>query len=319
MKKILIYILFILTNIFINYHLSLAYYYEEPVLNGTMILKINNSDKITITLFSSTLNLSSSKIKWYVDNKELLAGVGEKTIRINNNNKPSQNILIDVESGGEKYNVKTNIYNNKISFVWENLTGYIPSWYNGRTLASEGSIIRVWSLINLYDNNKLLDKNNLYYEWSLSGTKILSGQNKDYVDIEIPKINLGRLDIKLKITDTNNKTFSEMYSIPIVPTELELYYVNNDGLIWNLKENSQISEKIWTLILEPFYANTNNSPKYSFDINNNYSVSNLPYKKITSPDNYNNSINISAAYTNSLKYIQNKIKSIKININTQNN
>ncbi|MCX8513743.1 MAG: hypothetical protein ORN26_01775 [Candidatus Pacebacteria bacterium] len=64
------------------------------------------------------------------------------------------------------------------------------------------------------------------------------------MDIEIPKINFGRLDIKLKVTDQNNNSFSESYTLSVVPTELELYSVNNDGLMQNLKENSQITNKI---------------------------------------------------------------------------
>ncbi|MCX8513744.1 MAG: hypothetical protein ORN26_01780 [Candidatus Pacebacteria bacterium] len=71
--------------------------------------------------------------------------------------------------------------------------------------------------------------------------------------------------------------------------------------------------------MEPFYANKSSGLQYSFNINNNPSTSIVPYKEIISPDNYNNSINISASYTNTLKYLQSKFKSIKINIkNTAN-
>ena len=317
MRRIIILILILLTI----WNISSAYYYSQNYLNGNLTLSIDKGDSVRMTLSSYLYTLKTAKIIWYLDDKEVEAGIGLTEISITKPIKPVSLISVGIGlNDGRSEIINSVLYNDAVSVVYENISGYKPYWYQGRTLASEGSTIRLWAISNMYnDDGKPVPSNQMYYEWRMNGLEIprKSGQGRNYIDIEVPLISLEELRGEVRVTNINNdQNISQEWSVPIAKTEVNLYAMKN-GIYKYLSDSKYVKDNDWTLYIEPFYFNKNINPlSYSVSISGKSEELSRPYKNIKINGSYLGSIDIFADVNNPVKILQSNSKSVKLNIDT---
>lgn len=316
-KKILLLIILIISWL----NISFAYYYEEQFLDGNLTLKVNKNDRIDLTLDSYLYNLKSADIVWYLDDKEIGKGVGMSHVTIDKTSKAVSTVGIGIRlNDGRSEIINTTILNDGISVVWENITGYKPSWYKGRTLTSLGSKVRVWSIVNMLGNDgNNTNPANVYYEWRLNGEELpgRSGVGMVYTDIELPFVVIdNKLRGEVRVTNIyTNQYLTKKWEIPVFSPELNLY-AYKDNTYKYLYNNIYINWTDWRLYIEPFFFNRPYNPLvYGLEIAGKYEKLTFPYKDIKLSGPGVNSFKINVDVNNPVKILQNDTKSININVN----
>ncbi len=238
--------------------------------------KPNQSVQITIESYS--LNLNSSKISWYVNNKLVQQGVGIKTISTQAGMLGSETkVRVQVDTGTEVFTKNITILPTSVSILWEAKT-YTPPFFKGKALFSHQSNILFTAIPRIVVNGKEVPKENLVYTWSKNGT-ILGDQN-GYGKYTLPitgSVISRPLSIDVEVNDPNTG-ITAFNTIDVQPVEPEIVMYATDplyGVEYNktIKETFSLAGKEVTLTAVPYFFSTidigSGNISYNWSINGN--------------------------------------------------
>lgn len=161
---------------------------KETGVNNNLIAEVNPlspgpGEQVTINLSSYGFDIETSYFSWSVNNRTELIGTGKKSFTFNLGPVGVQTkIDVYVQARGGQKASKTFIFDpTEIDLFWETKTSK-PAFYQGKTLASLGAIIKVVALPHLVNQSgQKLSSNNIIYNWKKNGVFMekLSGLGKN--------------------------------------------------------------------------------------------------------------------------------------------
>ena len=229
---------------------------------------------ISITLESYSFDVDTADITWEVRNKIVLEGEGRDvfTIRTGNVGEVIPITVTAKTASGDFIKQEINITPSSVSLLYEAPKSYVPTFYEGRSLPSEGGTIRVSALPQLSDNGVMLDPSRLAYSWYINDTifKKASGIGKQSINVRLDYLhdtNEIKVVARTPLGNIATKTIT-VYAHPVLP----LLY-NYDPILGSdftmLINKRYEAIKNFTLSLEPLYVSIGESkePTYTWYLN----------------------------------------------------
>lgn len=222
------------------------------------------SEMVTLTL-SGIPGLETSNIIWTANNRTIDSGIGKTTIEISAPNTGELGVInASVSSVNTQTSTSIILAPGSLDLIWESTDGYVPPFYKGKILPTQGSNIKFVAVPSSSTPN------NLTYTWS-KGTTILgslSGLNKNIISIK----NSDFSNSENISVSANNQSFSGAANASVLIQQPSLVlYEDIDGFI---NYNNAYIDEIYTnktsmsFKLEPyFFSKINNSLNgLNFDI-----------------------------------------------------
>lgn len=219
------------------------------------------NSRVVLTLESYSFNVDVANIVWTVSGKIFLSGRGEKKINLATGGVGSQiNVSVSATlADGSSMRTSTVITPGSVEILYESPESYVPPFYKGRTLPSEGATVRVTAIANISENGALVAKNKLSYSWYLNDELLsgASGAGKQSATIKLDYLNDAN-EVKVRIVSPGgviSEKTTTIYPHSVIPalyTYDELLGTNYTLLVGRRFEAS----KDFSLVLEPYYLST---------------------------------------------------------------
>ena len=219
---------------------------------------------VTLTLVSYAFDVNQATITWSLGNKQLLKGVGEKTLKVQTGGV-GERLPIHVSvvtSGGDSVGLDVDIVPESVSILFEAEENYVPLFYEGLSLPGEESVVRFIAMPNMSDGGAILPPSSISYFWYVDDNFIdsASGIGRQSATLKLDTLS-DTTDIRV-VAHTPGGTVAEktitMYPHAVVPllyTYDEILGANHSTLVSKRFE----ATKDFTLILEPFFLSLNKS------------------------------------------------------------
>lgn len=240
-------------------------------------------EKVTINLDSFSFNLDKSKITWKENGVVVAEGIGLKTKNFTSpSNGKSKKIRISIfNENGYLLEKEVSLAPQTVDLLWEAVDTYTPPFYRGKTLPSEQSIIKMVALSNFVENEKILDRSNVIFTWSLNGIQRDSfsgfGQNSFIFKMD-PLEASDLVKVKAVSYDSSSAVENSIY-IPKTSPEIVIYEENPLlGTLWNkaFTGGIRLSSDETTFVAEPyFFSGKKNFTDY---LNFSWTVGGVPNK-----------------------------------------
>jgi hypothetical protein len=218
------------------------------------------NEEVSITAKSFLFDLNKANVAWFVNDRLVKQGVGQKTHKLVLGSAGSVykiDVVASTPSGSFVEATKT-ISSAEVDMIWE-ADSYTPIGYKGKPLAPYGGRIRVIAVPNIYNfNGQKISPQNLVYKWS-KDNKVLedsSGYGKNVLTIG-KTFYPSNPYIRLEVSNIDNTIFlQETLTIRQYAPEIILYE-NNPllGVLYNRaisKEASITGEEV-SLLAEPLF------------------------------------------------------------------
>lgn len=221
-----------------------------------------------VTIESYSIDLNSSKISWYRNEKLISQGVGLKKTPIQTGALGSETTLrIRIDTPTETFTKTITLIPASVSINWEART-YTPPFYKGKALFTHQSNVIFVASPNLMFNGQFIPKENLVYTWTKNGTVLgdQSGYGKYTLSLTGSIISRS-LDISVSVQDSKSGV-SAFENISLDPKEPEILMYKNDPLYGTQYQKALsgtiplISNEI-TLEAIPYYFSTNNTTGFN--------------------------------------------------------
>ncbi len=121
----------------------------------------------TLTLTSYSFNVSTAMITWSTGGKELSSGLGKKQLVVRTG-AAGQQIPIKVTAktaDGGLFETTQVIMPESVDLLYETPEGFVPPFYEGRSLPSEGANVRVTAIPTISEGNQKIAAGSLSYTW----------------------------------------------------------------------------------------------------------------------------------------------------------
>ncbi len=232
--------------------------------NVSIVVNPNNPapyEKVTLTLQSYSFDVNLSTITWIVSGKQISSGVGNKNITIT-----TQGVGQDVpviaritSSQKEVIETKITITPESVDLIWETPESYVPPFYEGRSLPSDGALIRITAIPNMSEGKGQIPAQNLSYLWYINGILVdeSSGYGKNTASLNLDYFN-NKTEVKVLVKSALGREATK--TITITPHEvMPILYEYNDtlGTLRNtVIENRLETTRDFTLSLAPYYLSS---------------------------------------------------------------
>jgi hypothetical protein len=224
--------------------------------------------KVTLTLVSYDMNVDTSMVVWRVGGKEAKRGLGERSFSLSTG---AVGVVIPVsatvsDAAGNVITSSINIDPESVSLVWEAPESYIPPFYEGKALPSDGASVRIIAVPNMR-----VPASSLSYTWFVEDQAIssASGAGKQSLVTNLDTL-ADTTNIRVVVRTPQGATAEKTLSLsphrvmPMVYSYDELLGTN---FAVSFKRRLELAKDI-TLSLEPFYLSTKNglesAAKYSW-------------------------------------------------------
>ncbi len=214
---------------------------------------------ISARLQSYSFDIDRALITWSIDGKQVLSGVGETKVSVPIGGEGSlTRVSVAVRpSEGGVFNDQIIITPASVSLVWETTDTYVPAWYKGKPLPSEGGLIRVVALPSFYNGNTPYNPKNIDYQWSVNSERVkaFSGIGKQTLDMKLNYLeNENTISV---VATTFDGAQSAEESITVVPTPVTPKFYMFDPLFGVDYSKSFLNrveiKKPTSFIFEPYY------------------------------------------------------------------
>lgn len=152
----------------------------------------------------STVDLDHSTIVWTKNGVTVLRGLGVKTYPYSTGDAGTRDTISVSITGpnGERYTASKTITVSDVDLLWFAETT-VPSWYDGKALASPRSQIRVVAMPDLRRNGIPIPPSQLVYRWKQNGAILASssGAGRQTLSLTGDILPSARSEITLTITD----------------------------------------------------------------------------------------------------------------------
>lgn len=238
----------------------------------------NPGEDVSITLSSYAENLDIATITWFVDGKNALSGVGEKSFLLKAPNLGSETkVTAKIKMAYEETQVSTTISPSQMVLLWQATDSYVPPFYKGKALPAPDSFIKVVAMPEIKIGSLQIDPKKLTYVWQRDFSNIPtgSGYGKNYFIFKNDYLKSSD-NIKV-IAYTTDQKYSSEKSIYIQPFEpfINFYTKNIDlGILWeNSLSNNYFINESDIIVAEPYFISPKDIRKpeleFSWRINNN--------------------------------------------------
>ncbi|MCX6703346.1 MAG: hypothetical protein NTV02_01485 [Candidatus Zambryskibacteria bacterium] len=186
--------------------------------------------EVYVTMESYSIDLNSSNIRWYVNNKLVSQGVGVKKITTRVGKLGSETVVrIEVSSGVDAFTKTVSIRPTSLDILWEART-YTPPFYKGKALFTHQSNIIFVALPHIVSNGKEIPKENLTYTWTKNGT--ILGEQSGYGKYTLPLVgSIISRPITIDVLAEDPKTgLSSFNTLSLEPQEPSILFYKNDPL-----------------------------------------------------------------------------------------
>ncbi len=138
-------------------------------------------ETVVVSLSATSVDLDSATITWFVNERVIVKGIGEKQVSIS---APSAgtitSVRVSISSGGFIYEKSTTVNGAGVSLIWE-ARSYVPPLFYGKALPTRGSFIVLQAIPHFKSGGVSVSPQNLVFTWKQDGAVIQnrSGYGKD--------------------------------------------------------------------------------------------------------------------------------------------
>ncbi len=226
---------------------------------------------VNITLSSFVANLDSVNIQWIVDGKNVLSGIGKKSLAItakaaNIDTKVEIRILLPDGEIDKNITIRPGV----LLLLWQANDSYVPPFYKGKALPTPGSEIKVVAMPEVTVAGKMVSPKTITYVWKQNYNNMqgASGYGKNFFTF----VNdyLEGTDNVSVVANTINQQYNAESNININTTNPEISFYKKDLILGTLWENALIDGHMTTgeeiIQAEPYFISPKNfrSPDLNF-------------------------------------------------------
>lgn len=188
------------------------------------------NESVQIMVRSHSYDLNQSEVVWSVNGAVVERGIGIDEINIITGDV-GQRTLVTVQvapPNRSPFSQSISIIPQEIDVIWES-GGYIPAFYEGKSLYSTENPLTFWAVPNFRRaDGSLIPKTSLVYRWFMNG-KVLgnsSGLGKDTVKLlGSAFVSQEKIKVEVSTTDGSSKAIKEIAVSPVEP--LVVLYQNH--------------------------------------------------------------------------------------------
>ncbi len=214
---------------------------------------------VTITLQSYYFDVNLAMISWNVNGVLVLKGAGEKKLSIKTGNVGESKIVkvLAESADGTSVEQTINVTPSSVVLLYEAPESYVPLFYEGRSLPSDGAMVRFSALPQMSDGGAILSPSSLAYTWYLNDNIIesISGIGKQSAAIRLDYLT-SKNEIRVLVrTPLGNKTEK---TITVLPHPVMPLLYRYDAIL-GTNANALVEKRFeatndFTIALEPFYV-----------------------------------------------------------------
>lgn len=284
-------------------------------------------EAVTLTLSSYSFDVDSAFITWYLKDKQVREGFGEKRLSLTTGGV-GEVLPIRVQArlqNGSVVAIDTTIAPQGVTLMWESPESYVPPFYEGRSLPGEGATVHVVAQPLMSKNGVSIPAGDLAYAWFVNNQFMDDSSGRGKYSAFLPLDYLSESSvIKVVVRDAEGTTATEEVTIkPVVP--LPLFYLSDPALGIDYTRNAGLrleATKEFTLELVPYYFSKNGSLRNTASYT--WSLDGLPITPKTETsitlqpkENSYGSRVLSVALTNTKRILQKADRSIALVFDTR--
>lgn len=217
----------------------------------------------TITLTSTSFDVNGAMITWKNGGTTLLSGLGAKKLTVtagaSGQEIPISYTAVTVNGGSASGSFI--VSSQSVELLYESRESFVPPFYQGRSLPSEGAIVRVTALPSLSEGGVRIQASSLAYSWYLNGEFLesASGVGRSVATIALDYLS-DTNEVRVVVRSprgsiAEKKTLISPHPVmPLLYSYDEVLGTNLTKTFWRRLETS----KDITLSLVPFYFSSNN-------------------------------------------------------------
>lgn len=220
------------------------------------------NSSVTLTLRSYSLDVDNAMVTWVSGGKELLKGYGEKKITVRTRGA-GENIVVSAKAetdAGDFFITSVTLVPQSVAIVYETPESYVPTFYEGRSLPGEGSIVKFVAMGNISENGRVVPPSSLSYSWFVNGELREQSSGRGRQSALIP-LDILSDSTEIKVVARSSSGITAEKKIEVFPHQvLPLFYTYSD--IFGTDFTKLVSRRFeatkpFTLAFEPFYFSKN--------------------------------------------------------------
>ncbi|MCU0660122.1 MAG: hypothetical protein MUD00_00705 [Candidatus Pacebacteria bacterium] len=249
------------------------------------------NEEVVVTLTSLSVNLDTITIRWEINGKTELSGVGEKTLTFKTGGVGSTTTIeasIDVP-GVPTITKRIVIQPLAIDLLWEATDSYTPPFYKGKALLPSEGVVKVVAIPEIKTTSgKMLKPSDFTYTWNRNQREqaINSGNGRNYFSFQQNYLtNEEVITVTAKSVSGN---YQATKKVTITPRASKVLFYEFDPALGVRYERMlqditgvQVNKEGLIITAEPYYfsANTADTAQLSFEWNVNNEEITSPTKK----------------------------------------
>lgn len=194
-------------------------------------------EEIGLILNSDTVDLSLSKIKWFVNKEVRLEGIGETGARFMTGPAGSTSqISIEITTAqGDMLTKNISIRPSGVDILWDAFS-YTPPFYKGKSLAPSSGLITLTAVPQITNSKgKLIDPKDLVYTWSRRGIILgnSSGVGKQSIVLTHESVPLQSFLVSVTVAPfQGGSEVSKTVAVPVTDPSIVLYEKHPLDGVW---------------------------------------------------------------------------------------
>lgn len=211
--------------------ISLAALIGQP-MGGTLLFDITPKNPgsltdVTLKISSYDIDIKSSSIKWYLNNKIEKEGVGINSFSFRTGNEGKNNsIRVVAENNGKVIERTITINPASVDILFQADT-YIPPSYKGKALPSPQSGVEIFATTNFITEKGIrIEGKDLVYEWTVNGKTVNNGKVPSKIKIIAPTL-LYKNIVHVKVSTKDGSISAEKAINLASETTQLLFYQEN--------------------------------------------------------------------------------------------
>lgn len=187
------------------------------------------NSQVTIRINSATVDVNTAFITWQVDGVTIVSGTGERQITVATGAVgEKRNVVAIIESKtGYKSEQRISLTPASVILLQEAPRSHVPSFYEGRSFAARGGLVRITAIPSISDDGVPLSPSDLSYTWYVSGEAkpSLSGIGKQSAEVRVDYLR-SSTEVKLVVRSPLGVSVSETIKVSPHLIEPALYRYN---------------------------------------------------------------------------------------------
>lgn len=218
-------------------------------------------ENVTLTLGSYSFDVNTAMITWKVSGKTTLSGMGKKSLTLSLGGV-GQEVPVTVQAttaDGTSVTQSITVSPQSVDLLYEGVESYVPPFYEGRSLAAEGAMVRVVALPTMAERGEKVPASGLSYSWYVNDSFVdnVSGFGRSNVKLALDSLSDStkvRVLVRTPLGNTAEKELT-IYPHAVLPFLYKYDELLGTDFSRNLLKRLELSSDI-TLSLEPFFLST---------------------------------------------------------------